>query len=717
VDSAGASAGVFAAGRAPQRASRGRVQAWWWDEAVTEGADEGEQLALLAAARSSARAARSKAAKPPREPAADLPVARVAVDVGLAHLDRPFDFLVPAELHEVAQPGVRVRVRFAGRLVDGFLLERVATSEHEGRLATLERVVSPEPVLTPQVLRLAREVADRYAGTLADVLRLAVPPRHARVETAQPADDGTAGEVAAPDPAGWSRYDHGPALLDALRSGATVRAVWSALPGPTWPDEVARLVASALSAGRGALVVLPDHRDVDRVDRALTGLLGSDDHHVVLTAEPGPAERYRRWLRVRRGEVRAVVGTRAAMFAPVRDLGLAVVWDDGDDLHAEPRAPYPHVRTVLAHRSSLEGAALVVGGLSRTAEGAALVRSGWARSVTAPRTVVRRTAPAVVADPGADDARDPDGRAARLPRHAWRTARDGLTTGPVLVQVPRAGYLPGLACADCRRPARCPACRGPLAAGEAERSPACRWCGTVAARWVCPSCDGRRLRATVIGVRRTAEELGRAFPRVPVRTSGGTAPVLARVDAEPALVVATPGAEPVADGGYAAALLLDGWALLGRPDLRAAEEALRRWTAAAALVRPGADGGTVVVMAEAGLPAVQALVRFDHAGFAERELAERATLRLPPEAWTASLTGEPAALRDLLDSARLPPYADLLGPVPAGPEHPQQQRFLVRVPRADGAAAARALKEALGVRSAHKEAGPVRVQVDPLEFG
>ena len=90
-----------------------------------------------------------------------LPVARVAVDISLAHLDRPFDYLVPASLDEAAGPGVRVRVRFAGQLVDGYLLERVQASEHQGRLARLERVISPEPVLTPEIFGLARAVAAR----------------------------------------------------------------------------------------------------------------------------------------------------------------------------------------------------------------------------------------------------------------------------------------------------------------------------------------------------------------------------------------------------------------------------------------------------------------------------------------------------------------------------------------------------------------------------
>src|ERR1700712_2186301 len=118
--------------------------------------------------------------------ATELPIARVAVDVSLAHLDRTFDYQVTEPDSAAAQPGTRVRVRFSGRLLDGYVLERVATSDHDGRLGFLERVVSAEPVLTPQVAQLARTVADRYAGSMADVRRLAVPPRHARVETAPP---------------------------------------------------------------------------------------------------------------------------------------------------------------------------------------------------------------------------------------------------------------------------------------------------------------------------------------------------------------------------------------------------------------------------------------------------------------------------------------------------------------------------------------------------
>jgi primosomal protein N' (replication factor Y) len=646
-------------------------------------------------------------------------VARVAVDVSLAHLDRPFDYLVPDRMDEAAVPGCRLRVRFAGQLVDGFLLSRAEGSDHQGRLSYVERVVSPEPVLTPQIAGLARAVADRYAGTLADVLRLAIPPRHATVESR----NGEAGSdsVLRPQAGPWARYPAGEAFLAALAAGRAPRAAWSALPGPHWPEEIAIAAATARSAGRGALIVVPDAKDLDHLDQALRQELG-EGQHVCLAAGLGPAERYRRWLSVLRGEVKVVAGLRAAMFAPVHDLGLVVVWDDGDDLHEERRAPYPHTRDVLALRAHRGKAAALIGGFVRTVETTQLVDSGWAHPIVADRPAVRGAAPAVRGT--GDDtelARDAAAAAGRLPSLALRTAREALRSGPVLVQVPRRGYLAAVACGRCREQARCGACGGPLAIVAADAPPQCPWCGALAASWRCPQCGFAGLRSLGTGTARTAEELGRAFPAVPVRTSYGQS-VLTSVPAAPAIVVCTPGAEPAVAGGYAAALLLDGRALLGRASLRAAEETLRRWLNAAALVRPAAAGGKVVVMADSSLPPVQAFIRWDPVSFSEREHAEREQLGFPPSVRMAAVSGLRDAVAELIDAAQLPDGADVLGPVPTGPhagsddEDEGEVRAFVRVRRARGADLAHALQAAQGVRSSRKAAGPVRVQMDPLEL-
>jgi len=663
-------------------------------------------------------------------PASVLPVARVAVDVPFAHLDRPFDYRVPTHLDEQAVPGVRVRVRFAGRLLDGFLLERAEESGHPGRLAWIDKVVSPEPVLGPEVAALCRAVADRYAGVFADVVRMAVPPRHARVENEAPREREIP-PVERPDAAAWDRYQHGPAFLEALGSGRAAHAVWQALPGESWAERLAEAAAATVAAGRGALLVVPDQRDVEVVHAALAALLGPDAV-VALTAELGPAERYRRWLAVRRGAVRAVVGTRSAAFAPVEKPGLLVVWDDGDDSHSEPRAPYPQVRDVLITRAHAAGAALLVGGFARTAEAQLLVESGWARPIVADRAVLRAVAPRVTAIGESDTqlARDPDARGARVPAVAFEAARQALGAGrPVLVQVPRAGYLPWLSCASCREPARCRHCAGPLGlprgGSDADPGlPTCRWCGRVDPAYRCGGCGARRLRAGVVGSRRTAEELGRAFPGVTVRSSGGGAPVLSTVPAKADIVVATPGAEPAAEGGYGAALLLDGWAMLSRADLRVAEEALRRWLSASALVRPHADGGRVVIVAESAIPVVQALVRWDPAGFAAEELAGRAEVGFPPAVRMAAVEGSPGAVAEVVDAVlAAEPRIEVLGPVEIDPPdepgspHEVRERALLRVPRTEGRMLARELAAAQAARSSRKAAEPVRVRLDPSEFG
>ncbi|HEX5995020.1 MAG TPA: primosomal protein N', partial [Jiangellales bacterium] len=607
-------------------------------------------------------------------------------------------------------PGVRVSVRFAGALHDGYVIERRDGSDHPGRLSRLRRVVSAEPVLAPEIAALARAVADRYAGTVSDVLRLAVPPRHAKTEAVE---SGTVPALPpAPDPGGWRDHQDGAALLDALGQGRALRAVWNPGPAADWPDLLARLVVATSAAGRGSVVVLPDGRDVERVDAALLKV-GGPGEHVVLEADLGPAERYRRWLAVRRGAVRAVVGTRSAMFAPVAELGLVAIWDDGDDLHAEPRAPYVHAREVLLLRAHQQAAAAVVGGFARTAEAQQLVNSGWARPVAPSRDQVRATNPVVrVSGDDYEQVRDPAARTARIPSLAWRTAKEALRHGPVLVQVARAGYVAAVACQRCRETARCSACHGPMRIPQGGAQPECAWCGK--SGWVCPVCGGTEARAITPGVRRTAEELGRAFPGVPVRVSRGDA-VVSAVESTPALVVATPGAEPMADGGYSAALLLDAQLMLARPGLRAGEEALRRWLMASALVRPGSQGGRVVLVAESAARPVQALVRWDPAGHAEHELADRQQLRFPPIARVAELTGQGEDVAALLKQMEMPAGADVLGPVPVGTDG--TVRAVIRVPRRLGLQLSSALKAAQGVRSAKHAGGPVRVRIDPVDLG
>lgn len=639
-----------------------------------------------------------------RRAASHEPIARVLPLLTVPHLDREFDYLVSEEQSDDAQPGVRVRVRFNGRLVDAYLLERRSDTDHTGKLGWLDRVVSPEPVLTPEIRRLVDAVAARYAGTRADVLRLAVPPRHARVEKQAPEEPEPASAVPV-DTSAWARYGRGEQFLTAVAEGRAARAVWQALPGENWARRLAEAAAVAVNAGLGVVAVVPDQRDVDALYAAATEQV-PEARVVALSAGLGPSARYRRWLAVLRGQAQVVIGTRSAVFAPVSDLGLVLVWDDGDDNLAEPRAPYPHAREVAMLRAHQLRCAAIIGGYARTAEAQRVI---------------------ALEDSGYAQERDPAAHTARLPSMALQAARSALQAQhPVLIQVPRRGYVPSLACARCRAVTRCRHCTGPLALPDRGSAAAeCRWCGRAEPALRCARCGSDAVRAVVVGARRTAEELGRAFPGTSVITSGGDT-VVGAVGSGPALVVSTPGAEPVADGGYGAALLLDAWALLGRQDLRAAEDTMRRWMAAAALVRPRTEGGVVAVVAESAMPTVQALIRWDPVGHADAELDARGEVGLPPAVHMAAIDGTTAAVEALLDTAQLPAAAEPLGPVelPVGARRPpgldadaEVSRMLVRVPRDGGLELAAALRRATAVLSARKDQQPCRIQIDPLHIG
>ena len=357
-------------------------------------------------------------------------------------------------------------------------------------------------------------------------------------------------------------------------------------------------------------------------------------------------------------------------------------------------------------RAEQQGTAALVGGFARTAEAHYLVRTGWAHEISAPRGLLRDRARVSVV--GADTGRDPHAGGVRIPAEVHRLIKEAVELGPVLVQAPRLGYAPSLACERCREPARCGVCSGPLALPAPTRPLVCRWCGTDQPAWACAACGHRGLRAPVVGDARTAEELGRAFPAVRVRSSSGDK-VVATVPATPAIVVATPGAEPVAQGGYAAVVLLDTWLTLARADLRTAEEAVRRWAGAIGLLRPG---GKAVAVGDPTHPALQALVRWDPVGFAEREIAERLEAHLPPASRLATITGEPGPVDDALTLLAAPVGAEVLGPVPLGDD----SRVIVRVPRAQGAALSAALGEVQRLRSARK-LDAVRIQVDPVALG
>lgn len=610
------------------------------------------------------------------------------LDSPLPQLDRLFDYSLPAELGDVPL-GVRIRVplRTAGRVIDGYVVGLDTEDDADRPLSEVDSVVSAVPVLPERLHRLARAVADRAAGSESDILRLVIPKRQVRVEKAWTAD----ALAVEPDRDALAAAAAVIALYDGLEGvlDSDGRAAAEAIPSlhqgaPAWSALLAAAAVRTLADGRSSILVVPDHRDLDALLTALEDLVPSEAVVRFDSRQSNP-DRYRSFLRTLEDAPCIVVGNRSAVYAPVR-AGLVVIWDDGDPLLGEPLAPYVNARDAALLRQGLEESALLFAGHTRTTDVERLVAIGWLQDVRAARRVLPRV---ILSTPHEMEQPTPQ----RMPSSAFLSARDAAAEGPVLVQVSRPGFSPSLVCAECRAPARCAHCGGPLGARHRGAVPVCGWCGRGARAWSCPTCSSTKLRLASSGSERTADELGRAFPGVRVIVADSAHPV-ERVDAKPALVVATRGAEPPADGGYRAVVLLDGPRMLQSPDLRVGESCLRWWSNATALAAPGApvhlvgvDGGTA-----------RALATWNQSGYARSELESRAPLHMPPTTRVALVEGTAAAVsRALVSLTDLALPADaVLGPVPIESDDlPPRVRALVRFDYAVGSRVATTLRAAV----------------------
>ncbi|MGH8896918.1 MAG: hypothetical protein ACRDZ4_07845, partial [Egibacteraceae bacterium] len=630
--------------------------------------------------------------------------ARVVVDVAPAHLDHPFDYVVPEGID--VRVGQRVRVPFAGRRRVGWVVEVGAEPGTEpDRVRPLTAVDGPTVWFDVEDLRLYRWVADRFAGSLADVLRHALPPRVVRVEA-----EAAAWPVAGPwvTAAGGRRESYRPPcpstswqpyrasrMLRAASRPAGVAFFWRPLPSDDVAAMAADLVVRALAADRSVLLLVPDPSSPS--PSVALGLAGPDG---VDLRGCSAAERYRAFLRGRAGHLRLVAGERSAVLSPLPRLGLVIVDDEANPAYKERRSPRHHAREVALARARMAGATCVLIGDLPSAAAWRHRADGHLELVEADRATQReRLARVEVVD--RTDAQ-PGAHRGRFSARTTRALFDVVTAGgAAVVLATRRGQGAVLACCGCGGRLLCPVCTGSLGASAGGRT--CSACGWAGLAEPCAACGDTRGTPLAAGAGRLAAELARSHPPAEVaRMEGFDAPGPA---SRPAIAVMTRGSvvrQPQWLGGQPADLtvIVDADALLRRGALDAAEDALRLWLAVARWSRH-----VIVQTRERGHPAVQALVRGDPDGFWEREAERRAELRYPPAGWLVRVTGPDG------DGDRI--AGELRANLPAGDE--------VLGPSLDGAVLVKSpgLRGTLGalapLRHAWGYAGrKVRVDVDPL---
>ncbi|RSX48778.1 primosomal protein N' [Bifidobacterium castoris] len=716
--------------------------------------------------------ARRPRGKAPRTPAARMPVARVVLDIQATHLGRCFDYLIDERLDAAARPGCLVRVRFGGQRVSGIIWQRVERSDTDpSALRYIERVLSGV-VMDGQMRRDVAAIAEAYGGTCANIVRVALPQRIAAVDKQMAQADAALDGAPESDAGGRAvaaqamyadfarRYEQAQLLADALGAGRFRSFVVDAVAGAA-ADDLAWMAASALTHGGSAVLVMPTMREVWEVMRALEGAglrafapdgESWDGEVAVFSGSLGPAQRYRSYLAVASGRVRCVVGTRAAMYAPVSGHALFAVLDDGAYQYADGLMPYANARGVCRLRARLHDGVFVAMAYARSVlsqwecedtTAMPVAVSGPSTAIVPRRDIARAAAPPVrwlnrdelarLADPSIG---------ARVPHTAVRALSAALEHGPVLFSIPSDGISESPVCARCLRQARCLRCTGPLERGGPNAAPRCRWCGAPAVDWHCPHCGGERMRVVRVGAAGTAQELQGLFRGVPMILSSPHQPqgVIEQVADAPAIVIATPGAEPrVRDGAYCAVAILDAWTSLYRQNIDAYVDVLRDWMRAMALCAPRADGGVGLLVGETDPVIAQSLMTWDSRVLARAELAQRREAGLPPFVSAACVWGQRNAVAEALrrigvvgggDWAALhigdDEFPAVLGPVPIAPERTVDSRELeqmrdrvkavVLVTHARRAELATRLRTAVARHVAAREFGELRFRIDPKDL-
>ena len=580
--------------------------------------------------------------------------ASVLLDTSLPQLDHVFEYRIPESLLGDVRVGSKVSVPLRGgaRFSDAYVTALSEKPEFTGDLQFIEKVISPVSLLKPDTLELARKIADRQAGSAMDVLRLIIPARYVRAEKAFLAEsvkrEQYSGEI--PEkPAEFTALDVSAGSRLALKVPPRLE-VTSQVTGSNWTELFVSLAVEQLVKGSSTVLAVPDFRDIEKLEKVFIAA-GLEGHFIRVDAKLSGQERYVNYLRSLTEEPLIILGNRSATLAPAHNVGLVVVWDDGDHNFEEPLAPYTHARDVALVRQSLTGCSLLFASHTRSLETQRLVELGF--FTEAPVSDVAQPE-IVLTDAQLEEGTSPS----RIPSAAWLGAKKALDRGPVLVQVASPGFSPALVCSRCNERATCSSCNGPMHLAHRNSSPSCRWCGNLNAAWTCQGCGGKQLRSIAAGTERTSDEIGRAFPGVKVIVADG-GHIITSVPATPAVVVATPGAEPVAEGGYAAILLLDGERLRGREAFRVDEDVLRNWSNTIALAKPDAT----VFINGAGVALGRTLFESAQVRWAAHELADRIQLHLPPAVRVVSISGSAEMVRTTCDE--LPTLAGyrVLGPV------------------------------------------------------
>lgn len=539
-------------------------------------------------------------------------VAKVRFSSSLPQLDKEFDYLVPERLRDDIDTGYLVQVPFGsgGKEKTGVVCSLSEETTPRDKLLAVSSLASITSVLSTAQLELCKAVAARQAGTIGELLGTAIPKRFIRIEKSFLVKDQQVPDHSA-QLASSLLIEH----LQANPRTYFVPELLGNLNNSGWATHFALASLNEFNQGRSSLVVLPDFAELERFERALSKL-GLENIAYRHSSSDTGSQRHLNHL-CASSTIGINYGLRSASFAPAKDLGLILLWDDGDESHIEQSAPYWHSREVLLQRAELEKSQIVIASHAPSTEVVRLLDIGHLVPLVSlgdkPKSSVTELSD-------------------RLDATTFALISATLKAGDsVLVQIANAGWASSLICVSCRELRVCGLCSSSIWI-DPSGTFRCRSCKTNMPLPPC-ACGKTATRPTILGASAIVQQMERSFPEATVLHSNGETR-LTTLSGAALLVVATPGAEPEIQDGFSVVLLADASRMVGAPRLRALEQSIGRWANAISL----ASKNATVIFVGLRDSLAQRMLTFDFLGAVGDDLADRVDLALPPQTRLASIS-------------------------------------------------------------------------------